>query len=53
MNFIKKLSNLLFGTSYHLNIARFHNPSKDKLALSYFLQAEQRSITSSGEHWHD
>ncbi len=40
MNVIKKICNVVLGTQFY--IGTYHAPSKDKLLLNHFVQAEQR-----------
>ena len=36
MNLLKKLCNLLFGTHYHVDIEKYHAPSKEQLVRNMY-----------------
>ena len=36
MNILKKISNLIFGTHYHVDIENYHNPSKKQLIKNMY-----------------
>lgn len=42
MNLLKKISNLIFNTKFHVDIEKYHAPHRDKVRLHYFEQAENR-----------